>query len=102
MKRVKILLMSIKLQNYCQEWNNNAKSLKALDSDYDSEFDIKSMLQHVGVDLILAGWTLLKDFSILQSPDIWITKTGASNDCMDQKKGIMNFKKDELSLGVQL
>ena len=58
--------------------------------DDDNMLNIKPMVQEVEVDLILMDLWVPKDFSIQQSPDIWIADTGTLNDGTEHKKGLMN------------
>ena len=55
--------------------------------------DIMPLVQDVGVNLIFADLKIPKYFNILQSLDIWIANTGASNDGTAHNKIIMNLKK---------
>ena len=64
--------------------------------DDDNTWDIMHVVLDLEVYLTLA---VKKDFSILQSPDISIANTGALNDGEDNKKGIINLRKDA-SLGT--
>ena len=55
--------------------------------------DVMHMLQDVKVDLILEDIEIPKDFNILQSADVWIVDTFASNDGTTQRKCIMYLRK---------
>ena len=61
----------------------------------DNILDTMPMLQDLEVDLILTCLEISKKVSILQSPDIWIANTGASNDSTAHNKDIINLRKDE-------
>ena len=71
-----------------------------MEVDDDSMFDIVSIVQDVVVNLILVDSEITKNFTNLQSPDIWITNTGSSNDRTSHNKGIINLRKDESSSGM--
>ena len=60
--------------------------------------DLMPMAQDMEGDLNLLDLEISKDFSILQSSDIWIADTAASNDAIAHKKGIINLRKNESSL----
>ena len=48
--------------------------------DDDNILETMPMMQDVEVDLILVDLEISNDFIILQSPDIWIADTDASNN----------------------
>ena len=77
--------MNIDLLNCCQECKENTKSLdnpiqdngNLGGNDDDNILDIMPKVQDV--EVILVDLEVPKDFSILQSPDIWVANTGAFN-----------------------
>ena len=62
--------------------------------------NLMSKLQDIEVDLILVDLEISKDFSNIQSLNVWIANTSALNDGTAHKRSIMNLRNNKLSLDM--
>ena len=91
----------------CQECKDDAKSFEdsiqdtknIQEIDDDNMLNIVPILQGVKMDLILADLKIPNDFSILQSTDIYIASTDASNVAQNKRKA-WYFEKNKSTLGT--